>query len=50
MAKVGRWSVIGGESVPERIGVEERVVKIMSSRVAVFVCTGSYLVGVVIVV
>ncbi len=47
---MGMWSVMGGEMVPAVISVSVSVVRVVSMSVAVSVCIGSYLVGVVMVV
>ena len=49
MAYVCKWSEMGGDSVPDVMCVSFSVVRVTSIRVLVL-CTGSYLVGVVIVV
>lgn len=47
---MGMWSVMGGEMVPAVISVSVSVVRVVSMSVAVSLCIGSYLVGVVMVV
>ncbi len=47
---MGMWSVMGGEMVPAVISISVSVVRVVSMSVAVLVCIGSYLVGVVMVV